>query len=98
MSGQGRKQDHPAIPFFQDLARQTGAWLMAGSLAIRLDDEDRAANRSLLFSPDGAIAARYDKIHMFDVDLANGESYRESATFRPGGKAVLARTPWGGSA
>jgi deaminated glutathione amidase len=90
------ENDHPAIPFFQDLARRTGAWLLAGSLAVRLDGEDRAANRSLRFSPDGAIAARYDKIHMFDVDLANGESYRESATFRPGDKAVLARTPWGG--
>jgi len=87
--------DHPAIPFFQDLARRTGTWLLAGSLAVRLDEE-RAANRSLLFSPEGAITARYDKIHMFDVDLANGESYRESATFRPGDKAVLAQTPWGG--
>lgn len=92
------EQDHPAIPFFQDLARRTGAWLLAGSLAVRLDGEDRAANRSLLFSPDGSIAARYDKIHMFDVDLANGESYRESATFRPGDKAVLAQTPGAASA
>jgi predicted amidohydrolase len=87
--------DHPAVPFFQDMARKTGAWLLAGSLAVKLD-EDRLANRSLLFSPDGEIAGRYDKIHMFDVDLARGESYRESATFRPGDRAVMARTPWGG--
>jgi len=86
---------HPAVPFFADLARETGAWLLAGSLAIRLGEE-RVANRSLLFAPDGTVAARYDKIHMFDVDLPGGESYRESATFRPGEQAVLAPTPWGG--
>jgi predicted amidohydrolase len=89
------ENDHPAIPFFQDLARRTGAWLLAGSLAVRLDGEDRAANRSLLFSPDGAIAARYDKIHMFDVDLANGESYRESRNYRAGDFGVVADLPWG---
>ncbi|HET8728333.1 MAG TPA: carbon-nitrogen hydrolase family protein, partial [Alphaproteobacteria bacterium] len=60
-----------------------------GSLAIRLDG-DRVANRSLLFDPAGRIVASYDKIHMFDVDLAGGESYRESATFRPGERAVVA--------
>src|SRR5690349_987667 len=88
------ESDHPAIPAFQDLARQTGAWLLAGSLAVKLEEE-RAANRSILFDPQGNIAARYDKIHMFDVDLAGGESYRESATFRPGERAVLAQIPWG---
>lgn len=86
--------EHPAIPVFADLARETGAWLLAGSLGIRLDG-DRAANRSMLFAPDGAVVARYDKIHMFDVDLPGGESYRESATFQPGETAVLAPTPWG---
>jgi predicted amidohydrolase len=89
------EQDHPAIPFFRDLARETGAWLLAGSLAVKLDEE-RVANRSLLIAADGAVVARYDKIHMFDVDLAGGESYRESATFRPGDRAVVAQTPWGG--
>jgi deaminated glutathione amidase len=89
------ENDHPAIPFFQDLARRTGAWLLAGSLAVRLDGEDRAANRSLLFSPDGAIAARYDKIHMFDVDLENGESWRESAAYHPGHIARIADLPFG---
>ena len=89
------ESDHPGIPFFADLARETGAWLLAGSLGVLLED-GRVANRSLLFDEHGAIAARYDKIHMFDVDLKGGESYRESATFRPGGRAVLASTPWGG--
>jgi predicted amidohydrolase len=63
---------------------------------IRLPDEDRFANRGFLINPDGEITARYDKIHMFDVDLAHGESYRESNGFRPGDRATLAETPWGG--
>jgi predicted amidohydrolase len=94
--------DHPAIPFFRDLARETGAWLLVGSLAVLPEDEagrgeeGRVANRSLLIDAEGTVRARYDKIHMFDVDLAGGESYRESATFRPGGRAVLAASPWGG--
>ncbi|WP_207483601.1 carbon-nitrogen hydrolase family protein [Arenibaculum pallidiluteum] len=87
--------EHPAVPFFADLARETGAWILVGSLAVRLDG-DRVANRSLLFDGEGRLRARYDKIHMFDVDLASGESYRESATFRPGAEAVLAASPWGG--
>lgn len=86
---------HPAVPFFAGLARETGAWILAGTLGIRLDD-GRVANRSLLFDGRGNLVARYDKIHMFDVDLAGGESYRESATFRPGERAVVAPTPWGG--
>ena len=83
------------IAAFQDLARETGAWLLAGSLAVKVPGEDRLANRSYLFDPQGGIVARYDKIHMFDVNLANGESYKESSQFRPGNTAVLAETPWG---
>ena len=86
---------HPAIPFFADLARETGAWLLAGTLGVLLED-GRVANRSHLFDAEGRTVAHYDKIHMFDVDLKDGESYRESATFRPGDRAVLAGTPWGG--
>ena len=86
--------DHPAIPFMAEMARETGAWLLAGSLTVRLSDE-QVANRSFLFDPAGAIAARYDKIHMFDVDLASGERYRESSYVRSGREAVLAPTPWG---
>jgi predicted amidohydrolase len=85
-----------AIAALADLARETGAWLLAGSIAVRLPkDPDRLANRSYLFDPEGRIAATYDKIHMFDVDLDNGESYRESAQFRPGETLVTAETPWG---
>ncbi len=86
--------DHPAIPAFRSVAAETGAWLLIGSLTIRLDERS-CANRSFLFSPAGEIVARYDKIHMFDVDLAGGESYRESATFRPGARAVVADLPFG---
>ncbi len=85
---------NPALAAFRELARETGAWLLLGSTPIKLEAE-RLANRSFLLAPDGAIAARYDKIHMFDVDLKNGESYRESALYRPGEAAVLAALPWG---
>lgn len=85
---------HPGIPFFSELARELGVWLLAGSISIRLDD-NRIANRSFLFSDSGQIAARYDKIHLFDVDLPTGESHRESALVRPGEKAVVAPLPWG---
>src|SRR5204863_6036005 len=60
-----------------------------------VEGERRLANRSYLVDPTGIVVARYDKIHMFDVDLAGGESYRESNAFRPGGRTVLAETPWG---
>ena len=87
--------EHPGIPFFADLARETGAWILAGTLGV-LQDDQRVANRSYLFNPQGLAVSHYDKIHMFDVDLKDGESYRESATFRPGERAVVAATPWGG--
>ncbi len=86
--------EHPGLPFFQALAMETGAHLLVGSLAVALG-ADKVANRSYLIGPNGEVRARYDKIHMFDVDLPGGESYRESATFRPGEQAVLAPTPWG---
>jgi deaminated glutathione amidase len=86
--------EHPAIPAFRALAAELGAWLLVGSLAVKLDPE-HCANRSILIDPTGRIAQRYDKIHMFDVDLQGGESYRESATFRPGTRAALADLPWG---
>ena len=89
------ESDHPALPVFRDLAKETGAWLLVGSLGIALED-GRVANRSFVIDASGGIRARYDKIHMFDVDLPGGETYRESATFRPGERAVVAETPWGG--
>jgi predicted amidohydrolase len=76
------------------LAAELGIFLHIGSLAIKLDPA-RVANRSYLIDPEGAIAARYDKLHMFDVDLAGGESYRESQHSRAGAKAVLADLPFG---
>lgn len=87
--------EHPGMAFFAALAQETGAWLMAGTLAV-LRGDGRVANRANLFAPDGRRVAFYDKIHMFDVDLPGGESYRESATFQPGERAVVAATPWGG--
>jgi predicted amidohydrolase len=79
---------HRGLQAFRDLARETGAWLLAGSLTVKVEPE-RVANRSVLFDPQGAVVASYDKMHMFDVDLADGESYRESRTYRPGDAAVM---------
>jgi deaminated glutathione amidase len=94
--------NHPVLAALREVARETGVWLLIGSLAVDLscelgtaEGERRLANRSYLVNPGGAVVARYDKIHMFDVDLVGGESYRESNAFRPGGRTVLAETPWG---
>ncbi|MGE5260242.1 MAG: carbon-nitrogen hydrolase family protein [Actinomycetota bacterium] len=76
------------------LARELGIFLHIGSLAIKLD-QARVANRSYVIDPEGQVAARYDKLHMFDVDLPGGESYRESQYFRPGDKAVVVDLPFG---
>ena len=84
----------PALPVFGALAKELGVWLLVGSLAIKVS-ETKTANRSFLFSPDGGIASRYSKIHLFDVDLPSGEKYRESNTVAGGGEAVVADTPWG---
>ena len=83
-----------SLATLRELARKLGITIHIGSLAIKLTP-DRAANRSFLIDPKGEIAARYDKIHMFDVDLEGGESYRESRTYRPGEQAVLSDLPWG---
>lgn len=88
------EENDESLARFQALAKETGAWLLAGSLIIKVEPE-RCANRSFLIDPAGVITARYDKIHMFDVNLDGGESYRESRTYRPGDQAVLAHTPWG---
>jgi predicted amidohydrolase len=79
---------------FRLLARKLRLYIHVGSLAIKVSP-DKAANRSYLIDPKGDILARYDKIHMFDVDLAGGVSYRESRTYRPGEIAVTADLPWG---
>jgi deaminated glutathione amidase len=83
-----------ALQAFSAAARDHRLWLHIGSIGVKLDD-DRLANRSYVFAPDGRVQARYDKIHMFDVDLGNGDIYRESESYAAGGKAVLAELPWG---
>jgi deaminated glutathione amidase len=88
------EKSDPALPAFSDLAAELGVWLLIGSLAIKVSDS-KTANRSFLFNPQGGVAARYDKIHMFDVDLPSGEKYRESNTVAGGGRAVIADLPWG---
>ncbi|MEO1552510.1 MAG: carbon-nitrogen hydrolase family protein [Pseudomonadota bacterium] len=78
-----------------DLARELGITLLIGSLAIALPDDQRFANRSYLIGPDGAILARYDKIHMFDVEIGDGQAYRESNAYRAGRHAIIADSPIG---
>jgi deaminated glutathione amidase len=85
---------NPAATFFAALARELGIWLHVGSMAVLLGN-GKIANRSFLFTPAGEIEARFDKIHMFDVELPGGESYRESKNYQAGDAAVLADLPWG---
>lgn len=86
--------NNSALAAFTDLARELRRWLHIGSMAVKLDD-DRFANRSYLIDPNGRVTARYDKIHMFDVDLGSGHVYRESESYAPGEAAVIAELPWG---
>lgn len=86
--------DDAALARFCDVAAAAHVWLHIGSLPIKVSEE-KLANRGFLIRPDGLIAGRYDKIHMFDVDLAGGESYRESRNYQAGSEAVLADLPWG---
>jgi predicted amidohydrolase len=88
------EKESVALKRLRALAAELGVYLHVGSLAIKLDGR-RVANRSFLIDPKGEVAARYDKLHMFDVDLAGGESHRESAHCCPGTKAVLADLPFG---
>ncbi|BAT58984.1 2-oxoglutaramate amidase [Variibacter gotjawalensis] len=83
-----------SLAAFCSLARELGIHIHVGSMAIKVAP-DRAANRGFMIDPSGEVLASYDKIHMFDVDLANGESYRESRTYRPGEQAVLVDLPFG---
>ncbi len=78
----------PEVAAFADMAAAHGIWLLIGSMAF-LAGDGRAANRGLLYAPDGSIAARYDKIHMFDVSLPNGESWTESKVYSPGATAPI---------
>jgi deaminated glutathione amidase len=88
------EEGNRAVSFFAELALELKVWLHIGSMPILVAD-NRIANRSYLFAPNGVIVARFDKIHMFDVALPNGESYRESKNYAAGAEAVLAQLPWG---
>lgn len=78
-----------------ELARSLGVTLLIGSLAIALQEEERFANRSYLIDATGEIKARYDKVHMFDVEVGDGQAYRESKTYRAGQSATVTDTPVG---
>jgi|SRR5579871_2006137 predicted amidohydrolase len=84
----------PTLAALREAARRLSLYIHIGSLAVKASP-DKAANRSFLIDQRGDVVARYDKIHMFDVDLAEGESYRESRHYRPGDLAVVADLPWG---
>ena len=85
--------DNPVLGAVGEAATRHGLWIALGSIAVALGDA--YANRSLLVSPAGTVVARYDKIHMFDVDLASGESWRESNAYRAGDRIAVAETPVG---
>ncbi len=83
----------PVLAALRETAREESIVIQIGSIAVK--EGDKVANRSFLIDQDGEIVASYDKIHLYDVDLPNGESWRESATYTGGDTAVLAETPWG---
>lgn len=88
------EESDPALPAFRALAEELGIWLLIGSLAIKVS-QTKTANRSFLIDPKGGVAARYDKIHLFDVNLPSGESYKESNTVAGGDHARAVELPWG---
>ncbi len=94
LAGTFDEANDPSIPAFSGLAKDLKVWLLIGSLHIKVSD-DKTANRSFLFAPDGTLKARYDKIHLFDSTVASGETYRESAQVEGGHDAVLADTEFG---
>ena len=85
---------HEGLPLVSGLARDKGVWILVGSFGIMLPG-GKIANRSYLFDPNGSVVTTYDKIHMFDVELGDGQTYRESATYEPGVCGVVADLPWG---
>ncbi len=88
------ENDDRTLEALRDDAARMGSWLLIGSLALKSDDpEGRFVNRSFLITPDGSIAGRYDKIHMFDVAISETETYRESSGYRPGERVIVAETP-----
>jgi predicted amidohydrolase len=89
------EEDDPVLAAVRDSARDAGLWVHLGSLALLGGDGGRLVNRGFVIDAGGGIRARYEKIHLFDVDLDTGESWRESAAYAPGGRAVVTETPLG---
>lgn len=94
LAGIAAEDEDPTLASLREAARKLSLYLHVGSLAIKVSPE-KAVNRAFLIDRRGEVVARYDKIHMFDVDLAGGESYRESNTYRAGELAVVTDLPWG---
>lgn len=88
----------PVVTGLRGLARELGVWILIGSAIVRsgVEGDARAANRAILVDDQGRVVVTYDKLHVFDVDLPDGETWRESSAVRPGDNAVVAQTPWGG--
>ncbi|MDF3414950.1 carbon-nitrogen hydrolase family protein [Sulfitobacter sp. M57] len=87
------EEEDITLAALRDEAKAAGVWLLIGSLGLKTGDADRRfANRSFVIGPDGAVVAKYDKIHMFDVQISETETWRESEGYRPGDQAVLAQT------
>ncbi len=89
-----RESEHPALENFRKLSLELKSWILLGSVAVKIGDE-KVANRSYLLNSSGEVVQTYDKIHLFDVALKRGESYKESTTVAPGNRACLAKLPWG---
>ena len=87
------EETHEVLAAFRALAAELGVWLLIGSISIKVA-EDKMANRQFLIDDGGNIVARYSKIHMFDVQVGDGQTYRESNTYRAGEEAVVVETPW----
>ncbi len=90
-----KEDEHPTLAVFQTVAEERGMWILLGSIAVYENDNETRRNRSIVLDPEGKIVMRYDKIHMFDVNLPNGETYRESEIFEPGDSAAIVDLPWG---
>jgi len=93
------QEKHPGVKAAAQMAKRHSVWLLAGSVAVKdsgfgIQDSGKVFNRSILFNPEGGVAAQYDKIHLFDVDVGDGQTYKESARILPGGRAVVADLPW----
>ncbi|MEC9344681.1 MAG: carbon-nitrogen hydrolase family protein [Pseudomonadota bacterium] len=95
MANARTEAEDPSLAAYRELAARLGVWINIGSLALQSGDgDDRLVNRSFLVGPDGAIANRYDKIHMFDVELPSGQKFIESRAYRPGSAVNVIELPF----